>query len=258
MWQQIFAYIKYLFLSKSKYGIHSPFVYDFITKALEVPQPLANINNFNSFRNDILADTSVIQVTDFGSGSKVFNSNKRKISAIAKHAGINKKKAKLLQKIACYFKPNKILELGTSLGISTAAMSIAAPYSKIISLEGCPKTAAKANVYFKKHQLQNITIKVGEFSTTLPKVYHKNTFDIIYFDGNHQKEATLNYFENCLQSIHNNTLCIFDDIHWSKGMEEAWDMIKNHPKTKISIDLYDIGLIFFRKEQVKQHFVLKF
>ncbi len=258
MWHLIFAYIKYLFLSKSKYSIHSPFVYDFVTKGLESSIPFEYSQKLNTFRKGLLDNEEIIEVSDFGAGSKVFNSNQRKVSDIAKYAGISKTKAKLLQKIISYYKPNKILELGTSLGIATAAMSIIAPHSKITSIEGCPITATKAKLYLNKHQLKNISIEVGEFSSILPNIYQDNSFDLIYFDGNHQKNATINYFENCLQSTHNDTLLIFDDIHWSSDMEKAWSTIKKHPKVTLTIDLFHIGLVFFRKEQTKQNFVLKY
>lgn len=258
MWHSLFAYIHYLSVSKSKFGIHSPFVYDFVTKALESPLPLEHSLKLKDFRNDLLRDSTVIEVLDFGVGSKVFNSNQRKISDIAKYAGISKTKAKLLQKIVYYFKPTSILELGTSLGISSAAMCIAAPSAKIISVEACPQTAAKAALNIQKHQLENITIEIDEFSNILPKIFQNNTFDLIFFDGNHKKEATINYFEASLKSTHNDTLLIFDDIHWSIGMEKAWKYIKAHPKITLSIDLFHLGLVFFRKEQVKQDFVIRF
>lgn len=257
MWHSIFAYIKYLFLSKSKYSIHSPFVYDFVTKGLEPSIPVEYSQKLNAFRNDLLDDITIIEVSDFGAGSKVFNSNQRKISDIAKYAGISKTKAKLLQKIINYFKPPIILELGTSVGISSAAMSIVASFAKIISIEGCPQTASKAKEYFQKHQLKNIALKIGEFSNLLPELCKKNTFDLVYFDGNHQKKATLDYFNITLQSIHNDSLFIFDDIHWSTEMEEAWGSIKENPKVTLSIDLFHIGIIFFRKEQVKQDFIIR-
>ncbi len=257
MWHSIFAYIKYLFLSKSKYSIHSPFVYDFVTKGLEPSISVEYSQKLNAFRNDLLDDNTVIEVSDFGAGSKVFKSNQRKICKIAKYASISKNKANLLQKIICYFKPIQILELGTSLGIGSAAMRIVAPHAKISSIEGCPQTASKAKEYFQKHQVKNISILTGKFSSLLPKLCQKNTFDLIYFDGNHQKKATLEYFNTALQSIHNDSLFIFDDIHWSTGMEEAWNSIKKHSKVTLSIDLFHIGIVFFRKEQVKQDFVIR-
>ncbi|MDR9458281.1 MAG: class I SAM-dependent methyltransferase [Salegentibacter sp.] len=85
----------------------------------------------------------------------------------------------------------------------------------------------------------------------------QTSFDLIYFDGHHTKEATLKYFELLLPTAHNDSVFVFDDIHWSRGMEEAWDIIKKHPEVRVSIDTFHLGLIFFRKEQVKQDFIIR-
>jgi len=258
MWYSILAYVRYLFASSTRYGVHSPFVYDFISKAMRAKLPKNKIEKLRDYRKSLSKDSGSIHVTDYGAGSRIFNSNNRRINKIAKHAGISKKKAIILQKIISFYQPKKILELGTSLGIGTAAMCISSPTSNIISIEGCPNTAKKALEYFTKFNFKNIELKIGKFSKILPSIYINNTFDLIYFDGNHQKNATIEYYNACLESVHNDTLLIFDDIHWSKGMEEAWNYIKQQQKVTVSIDLFHLGLIFFRKEQVKQDFILRY
>ena len=113
-------------------------------------------------------------------------------------------------------------------------------------------------------KIKNIEFITTEFSSylnnlkleTLNKTNQKN-FDCIYFDGNHSKKATLEYFETLLPTITNETIWIFDDIHWSQDMEEAWEIIKDHPKVTVTIDTFQWGLVFFRKEQNKEHFCIK-
>jgi len=258
MWRSIFTYIKYLLEAKTKYSVHSPFVFEFITNALEADLPSEFTSKLNSFRNDLLANTKLINVTDFGAKSKVFKSNHRKVKDIAKYTGISKRKATLLQKIVHYFQPSNILEIGTSLGIGTAAIHLASPDSKIISIEGCPKIAQIAAMQFDKHEIENVQLRVGEFSKLLPEYFKKEAFYLIFFDGNHQKEATINYFNSCIQSTHNDTLLIFDDIHRSREQEEAWKYIQKNTEVSLSLDLYDFGLVFFRKEQAKQDLVIRF
>lgn len=258
MWHSFFAYLKYLFKSKSKFSVHSPFVYEFITKTLQTPLPVQFGVKLKKYRDVLLSDNSLIRVTDFGAGSRFFSTNNRKICDIARVAGISNTKAALLQKIVFHFHPANILEIGTSLGIATAAMSIVNPKSQITSVEGCEETASKAKDTFTQHQIKNINVVIGEFSIVLPDIFKNNTFDLIYFDGNHQKEATIAYFKNCLKSVHNDSLLIFDDIHWSKEMEQAWELIKNETCVTLTIDLYHIGLVFFRKEQTKQNFILQY
>jgi len=257
MWHALIAFSKYCLKAKSKHRIHSPFVYNLITKALEKPIEKKNLNKYFNYKKDLLADDDIIEATDFGTGSKTFKSNKRNVSQITKKTEISLKKTKLLLKLSSYFKPKNILELGTSLGLDTTALNIGAPTAKITTIESCKNTSEKAKFHLTKHQFKNIEIQTGSFDVLLPKVLKQQKFDLIYFNGNPQKNATFGYFMNSLQSVHNDTLCIFDAIHREKEMEEAWEYIKKHPKTKVSIDLFDIGLVFFRKEQVKQDFIIK-
>jgi predicted O-methyltransferase YrrM len=217
-----------------------------------------NTSKIKKYRNALLSNKDQIKVTDFGAGSRVFKSDERSVAAIAKTAGISLKRAILIAKITNYFKASKILEIGTSLGIATAAMSYGNPRAKIITLEGCKEIAKIAKEQFDKAQLKNIELIIGEFKNTLPKALKNNSFDLIFFDGNHQKEATIEYFEQCLISNTNNAVYIFDDIHWNKEMEDAWDYIRYHREVRISIDTYQWGIIFFRKEQQKEHFTVRF
>ena len=259
MIHQLKNYLSYIISSTNQHGIHSPFVYDLVTKCFYSDQKKYSkqFKSIKKFRHSIAQNHKIIEVKDFGAGSKVFKSNKRKVSAIAKNVGISKKRAILLVKIVQYFDPSQILEIGTSLGIGTASLSIGNPKSKITTLEGCPETSKIAQNQFEKFGFDNVRIIVGDFKKTLPKTLRNQKFDLIYFDGNHQKKATIDYFEQCLHSSHNKSVFIFDDIHWSKAMEEAWNYIKDHNKVTISIDTFQWGIVFFRKEQPKEHFTIR-
>lgn len=253
---QVQSYLRFLWNSSNEHGVHSPFVFDLVTKCFYDRKPKPDYDTLKSFRKSLLQNRDDIEVKDFGAGSKVFKSSKRQIAKIAKTAGINPKRAKLLFKIVQYFKPKSILELGTSLGLASSALSIGGPFSRIVTLEGCPQTAKTAQQQFEKFGLSNIETVIGEFENGLSELKNAN-FDMVYFDGNHQKEATLNYFELLLPTINNNSLWIFDDIHWSAEMEEAWQIIKKNPKVTVTIDTFQWGLVFFRKEQEKEHFVIR-
>ncbi len=259
MLYQIKNYFIFILRSTNQHGIHSPFVYNLVTKCfyLKNKKIHSELNDFNSYRKNLLSNNQTIEVNDFGAGSKVFKSNRRKVKDIAKTAGISIKEAKLLIKIVNYFKPKTILELGTSLGLGSYCLHLGYPEAKITTLEGCPETSRIARELLNKHTEDQIQVVTGNFKETLPKVLKQNKFDMIYFDGNHQKNATLDYFYQALKTIHNESFFIFDDIHWSKGMEAAWNIIKDHPKVSVSIDLFFWGIVFFRKEQPKQHFNIR-
>ena len=253
---QIIAYIKFLWRSTNQHGVHSPFVYDLLTKCLYKKEKRESFSKLKQFRRKLLNDKQVISVKDFGAGSRVFKSNKREVSAIAKNAGISAKRAKLLNKLNNYLEIKEALELGTSVGLASAAIACGSN-ANVLTLEGCPETAGVAKQYFEDFQLNNITVKVGEFDSLLKDLPQNKKFDLIYFDGNHQKTPTLEYFHRLLPLAHNNTVFIFDDIHWSKEMEEAWEEIKSHPAVQVTIDSFFWGLVFFRKEQEKEHFTLR-
>lgn len=264
---QIKSYIQFLWQSKNEHGVHSPFVFDFVTKCLYDKESKPELNGseqakqyqvLKNYRNSVLKNKNTIEVTDFGAGSKVFKSNTRPISKIAKTAGISLKRAELLFRITNYFQPSSILEIGTSLGLATSALTLGNPKAKIITLEGCPETAKIAQEQFGKFGLTNINSVVIEFYNFLKTINNQpSTINLIYFDGNHSKTATLDYFELLLPTITNESVWIFDDIHWSAGMTEAWDIIKKNPKVTVTIDTFQWGMVFFRREQEKEHFVIR-
>ena len=258
MVHSIKSYIKFLWNSKNEHGVHSPFVFDLVTKCFYDSKSHAEYTLLKNYRNSLLENKNPIEVTDFGAGSKVFKSNTRQVSKIAKTAGISTKRAELLYRIVTYFQPTSILEIGTSLGLATSALSLGNPKSKIITLEGCSNTLSIAKNQLQLQNLENIEFVTTEFSKYL-KNCQPNTehYQLIYFDGNHSKKATLDYFELLLPTISNETIWIFDDIHWSADMEAAWEIIKNHPKVKVTIDTFQWGLVFFRREQKKDHFVIR-
>lgn len=252
------SYIKFLWNSKNEHAVHSPFVFNLITKCFYDSKPKLEYQVLKNYRNSLLVNKTTIEVKDFGSGSKVFKSNTRQISQIAKTAGISPKRAELLFRITNYFQPDTILELGTSLGLATSALALGNTNAKIITLEGCPTTMAIAKNQLQLFNINNVELVVTEFTYYLQTSNLKSEIcNLIYFDGNHSKKATLNYFELLLPTITNDSVWIFDDIHWSSGMEEAWEIIKNHPKVTVTIDSFQWGIVFFRREQPKEHFVIR-
>lgn len=254
--QHIFkSYLKFLWKSTNAHGVHSPFVFDLVRKCFYDKIDYAEYKILNDYRDSLLQNKNTIEVTDFGAGSRVFKSNRRAINKIAQNAGITSNDAKLLFRVVNYFKPSTILEIGTSLGLATSALAFGK--QNITTLEGCQETAKVAQLQFKKFNF-NVNSIVTEFENHLETLNLKpQTLNLIYFDGNHSKEATLNYFELLLPTITNETVWIFDDIHWSEGMEEAWEIIKKHPKVTVTIDTFQWGFVFFRKEQVKEDFIIR-
>lgn len=255
---QIKSYLKFLWHSKNEHAVHSPFVFGLITKCFYDKTSKPEYAILKKYRNSLLENKTTIEVTDFGAGSKVFKSNTRQIAKIAKTAGISPKRAELLFRITDYFQPETVLEIGTSLGLATSAFALGNSKAKITTLEGCPETAKQCQLQLQKFNINNVELVITEFNSYLETCNLKSTiYNLIHFDGNHSKTATLEYFELLLPTITNETLWIFDDIHWSPDMGEAWGIIKNHPKVTVTIDTFQWGLVFFRREQPKEHFVIR-
>jgi len=232
--------------------VHSPFVFDLITKCFNKKNPTNFDQLFLKYKKELFKNTSTINVTSNGTIS-----NMRQVSKISKSTGISNKSAKLLIKLMQYYKPTSVIEIETSLGLSTAALSISLPNSSITTLEGCKETANIAQNLFNKYQFKNIKLIIGNFNETLAKQLNKNTFDFVFFNGNHTKKATLDYFKQSLSSIHNDSFFLFDDIYWNYEMKQAWEEIKKHPSVTITVDTYQWGIVFFRKEQQKEHFTIR-
>jgi predicted O-methyltransferase YrrM len=127
-------------------------------------------------------------------------------------------------------------------------------------MEGTSSVAAIAKAAFLKQGYSNIELIEGNFDETLSQVISMMpVIDLAFIDGNHQLEPTVRYFRQLLPQLNEYSILIFDDIHWSKEMEQAWETIKNDPSVTLTIDLFFIGLVFFRKEQkVKQHFTIRY
>ena len=259
MTAQVLKYISYRIKAVSKHKVHSPFVYDLIIDVFE------NNNSYYAFpavefiRKKLLLSKRILTVDDMGAGSRVFNSNQRKIKSIAKHSSKNPKYAQLLFRMVNYYHPNTILELGTSLGLTTAYLAKARKKAKVYTLEGSPEICKVAKNTFKSLRLDNVQMVQGNFSDTLAEILPKITvLDFVFFDGNHQKKPTLDYFNQCLEKANENSVFVFDDIHWSDEMTGAWEEIKTHPRVTLTVDIFQFGIVFFRKGIEKQHFVLSY
>lgn len=236
--------------------MHSPFVFDLVSKCFYDKTNYESYHAILEYRKSLLNNNSELSIEDLGAGSQVMSQQKRLVSNIAKNAGTTTKRAKLLFRLTNYFKPKNVLELGTSLGIATHAISLGNIEANITSVEGCKETSAFSKTQLIKFRVENVSLIKGNFNNEIEKL-SSNSYDLIFFDGNHQKEATLKYFETLLKTATNESVFIFDDIYWSKGMTEAWNIIKAHPKVTVTIDTFFWGFVFFRSEQVKEHFTIR-
>ena len=242
------------------HGMHSPFVYQFIQFILNNKNNYAPPEELKQLRKQLLHNHNKIQVADLGAGSRITSSKVRKVSQIAHSALKPEKYSEMLYRMVHHYNYSNIIELGTSLGVTTAYLSKANPNAKISTIEGSEAVADIAQHNFKTHNCNNIQLLRGNFDTVLPKALQQfQSVDFAFIDGNHQYQPTINYFHQLLNKSNNDTILIFDDIHWSSGMEQAWEEIKMNNDVRCTIDLFFMGLVLFRKEFLeKRHFIIRY
>ena len=251
----------YLNASNGKgHGMHSPFVFDLIKNVLNDKTQYECYEEIETYRKQLLRNMNFIDVEDFGAGSAVIKTNRRAVYKIAASSLKHPKYAQLLHRMVKYYKPQTIVELGTSFGITTSYLASADQHAKVHTLEGATAIAAIAQQNFESLHLKNIELLPGSFDKTLPALLSSlQKVDLAFVDGNHRKEPTLEYFDQLLQSSTATSIIIFDDIHWSEGMEQAWAEIRQHPSLTLTIDLFFIGLVFINPDfKIKQHFKIRF
>ena len=261
--QLAWKFLVYLLTSSNGkgHGVHSPFVFDFIVNVLRGKnEDVQAFKQIEAKRRVFEQSNLVLDVLDLGAGSSSGKQNQRTVSSIAKRAAKPSRFARLFYRIITYYQIDSVLELGTSLGLTTRYLSTAEPRHGVISIEGAPAIAHFTAKSFAQEGIRNTTILTGDFKDHLPgALASMKGSKLVFFDGNHQYQPTLDYFQAALGVMGDADILIFDDIHWSKDMEKAWSEIRNNEKVSCTIDLFFIGIVFFRKEfKEKLDFAIRF
>lgn len=255
-------YIRYICTSANGkgHGMHSPFVFDFILHVLNNKKDYETPSEISRLRGKLLRDRRWLEVVDLGAGSRLMKSRQRMVKDIARTSTKPRKYGAFFYRLVRHYKPATIIEMGTSLGVTTCYMAAAHPEANVVTIEGSQAIAAVAGENFRNLQLTNIEQHTGNFDSVLPDVLKKiMTVDLCYVDGNHLYSPTISYFHHLVEMVNEDSILVFDDIHWSAEMEQAWSEIKDHPSVKYTIDLFFLGVVFFKSEfKVKQHFVVRF
>ncbi len=249
------SYFKYLIRSKNEYGVHSPFVYKLLTRCLYDKTKYPEYEILTKYRKRLIKDQTVLKVRDEGSPSRYFRSDERPVGKMAKVAGSSLKEMKLWFRLSRYFQPGRVLELGTHLGLSALAWSKGTK-GLITTVEGNPVLYAYTKERLSSYIDKNVNFVLSDFEDYLSSSQER--WDLVFIDGNHTYEATVRYFHLLKNQTHNRSLLVFHDIHWSEEMERAWRDIIADPVVHVTIDLFCCGLVFFREEQFKEHFVIRF
>jgi len=253
----VLRFLWHWLIAVNEHSLHSPFLFNLYTKTIKRKIELEDFNAIEQLRKELSQSKEKISITQLGANSKVSNQQVRAISEIARKGISSKNTSELLYKIIQDFDYNKIVELGTSLGINTLYLATR-PAASVYTFEGCPETIKKAKKNFAAIGYANINLIEGNIDVTLPEFCHQFTgkIDLAFIDANHKYETTLAYFNQLLALTHPKSTIVIDDIYWSGAMATAWKQIKNHPQVTTTIDLYNVGIVIFRPELQKEHISL--
>ena len=252
-------FLNYYFSSQTKHDIHSPFVYMLVTKVIYPDKIKPEFRNIESRRKLLSRSNLKINSEDFGAGHQGKITSEHSLGFIVRNAAKRARYCRLLYRITQHFKPACMIELGTSAGFSAMYLATGNLQGELTTIEGNRSLNEVDIENFKTLGLKNINAIVGSFEKELPLLLkNSKQVDFIYIDGNHKKEPTLSFFEQCLGKSHKNTIFVFDDINWSEEMQEAWNMIKDHHKVTVTIDLFMMGLVFINPDFSKENFSVRY
>lgn len=239
--------------------MHSPFVYELIDSVIYDFSAKSDYLPIEQIRQQLLQSEAKVTVVDLGAGSHTNKNQVKEVRGIAKNVLKPPRLAQLIYRLVAHLQPKTLIELGTCLGVTSLYLHKANPSAQLTTIEGCREIANVAAKNFEVFETKNINLLVGNFDTVLPGVLEKEQYvDFVFIDGNHTEEATLRYFDWILPKAYDKTVIVFDDIYWSEGMKSAWKKIKEHPQVSVTVDLFWIGLVFFKKDQVKEDFKVRF
>ncbi|HMQ46991.1 MAG TPA: class I SAM-dependent methyltransferase [Saprospiraceae bacterium] len=244
----LIRFLRFFAEAKTRYDLHSPYLFRLAEEVIEDRREFYTFPVVDKLRSKLLADERIVQRLDFGAGSKIRpGKTDRTVRDIAHNSAVSPQSGKFLFRQVQFFHPKAMLELGTSLGISSAYQAGGAIHTPFYTIEGCPQTAAIADANFRTLNLPHVHLLVGTFSDQLPIALQAlQKVDYIYLDGDHREGATLQYLNTCLPYLAEEALIVVADIYWSDEMEKAWEQMRQHPKVRFSVDVFHFGLLFFR------------
>lgn len=250
-----FSYLRYWFLQEDQYSLQSPFIYRIYTDLLSyfLAKKTADLD-LEEIRSLLLNDLEILKISDYGAGSKKLESQFRKTAEVTKYSTTGRKFSQLYQYFCSLTPAEKVLELGTCVGINSRYLAKATK-GTLFTFEGAESLYQKAQEFPVESNTRYI---FGNIKDTLPAILKRiEEVDFALIDATHNYKGTTTYFNQILPLLHKSSIVAIADIHWSKEMDQAWEEIKSHHKVRLSIDCYECGILFFDEEISKGEYILK-
>jgi len=256
---QVISYLSHWLHEVNSHSLQSPFIYNLYTKFIQKDFNKGQFNAIEKTRLKLLNENFLVAPANYGATSLVHpNVHKTKASTIAKKGLTAAKVSRLLARLIAFNDSKNIVELGTAFGLNALYMA-QAENTNVVTFEGSKDIANVALTNFEYHAKNNIKLILGNIDKTLPVFLDARiSVDFAYIDANHRYEPTIRYFEAIIKRMHKDSIVVLDDIYWSKEMTQAWEEIKAHPEVTHSIDLFSVGVVFFKPDLVKTHYRLMF
>lgn len=249
------SYVNWWLLAKGVHSIHSPFLFRFYKEVVLENRPFYSFPILDTLIATVKADTTKGNYQPFGSKKGQVYSTTR--GHLAQKFTKPKAIQEMLFRAVNFLQPKTIIELGTSLGLTTLYLASAKKEAKVYTFEGDTQSLKWAQDLFKEQKMNNVEAVLGDIDQTLPQILAEVAPDFVFIDANHTYQATLQYFEWMKSKAALNALLVFDDIYWSPDMARAWAQIKKDSASTLTLDFYHTGWVFLRKNQSPQHFKLK-
>jgi predicted O-methyltransferase YrrM len=251
---RLYKFLQYVLKARGVHSAHSDFIYKLFREVFYDSKAFYAFPKIEESREALLKSNQTIQFLDLGAKGDG-QVRQRKVADMARKSLKHPRYARLLFRLIHFMRYKQCLELGTSLGITTLYMSYACE-GEVTTIEGSPEVSMLAQSNAKQHARKNIHFRMGSFDELLPQL--NQTFDFIFIDGDHRGEAVLKNVQMLLPSLSENGCMVIDDINWSGDMNQCWKELCASNDFNLSMDLFELGLLFRAPGMAKQHFVARY
>jgi predicted O-methyltransferase YrrM len=215
----------------------------------------------DALRRDLAADGRSLLVRDHGAGTRGLVSAEakppaRRVADVYRRAAASPGWGRFLFRLVRGLRPTRVLELGTSLGVSAAHLALALALndrergtrSRLVTVEGDPGLAALARGHLARAGVAGrVAVVEGRFADVLPGVLAAHgPFDLAFLDGHHEEAATLAYWRTLGPHLAPGACVAFDDVEPGRPVRRAWTRIAREETAAgaEAVDLLGLGLLF--------------